>query len=124
MNIVYQSTRKIKPNFMVCGLNVASVIEVMRNFSPSGQQAIGPYFMGTLGNIKVYVSPEYNPDEYVMGYKGSSFMDAGMFYCPYMPIISTDLLMTDDFAGRKGWATMYAKKMVNNKMYIRGKITG
>ena len=123
LNLVYQSTRKIKPNFMVCGLNVASVIEVMRNFSPSGQQASGPYFMGTLGNIKVYVSPEYDPDEYVMGYKGSSFMDAGMFYCPYMPIISTDLLMTDDFAGRKGWATMYAKKMVNNKMYIRGKIT-
>ena len=122
-NIVYQSTRKIKPNYIVCGLNVASIIEVMRNFSPSGQQAIGPYFLGTLGNYKVYVSPEYDPDEYVMGYKGSSFMDAGMFYCPYMPIISTDLLMTDDFAGRKGWATMYAKKMVNNKMFINGKVT-
>ena len=50
-------------------------------------------------------------------------MDAGMFYCPYMPIVSTDLLMTDDFAGRKGWATMYAKKCVNNKMYLRGHIT-
>ena len=39
-----------------------------------------------------------------------------------MPIISTDLLMTDDFAGRKGWATSYTKKMINSKMYINGKI--
>ena len=50
-------------------------------------------------------------------------MDAGYAYCPYMPVVSTDLLMTDDFAGRKGWATLYAKKMINNKMYVRGYVT-
>lgn len=122
-NTIYGATRKIKPNYMICGLGVSSIVEVMRNFTPSGQSAIGPYFLGTLGNLKVYVSPDYDPNEFVLGYKGTSFMDAGMFYCPYMPIVSTDLLMTDDFAGRKGWATMYAKKMVNNKMYLRGAIT-
>lgn len=122
-NQIFHATRKIQPNFMVCGLGVASVIQVMRNFTPSGTQAIGPHFLGTLGNFKVYVSPDYSANEFVLGYKGSSFMDSGMFYCPYMPILSTDLLMTDDFAGRKGWATMYAKKMVNNKMYLRGYIT-
>lgn len=122
-NTIYGATRKIKPNYMICGLGVSSIVEVMRNFTPSGQSAIGPYFLGTLGNLKVYVSPDYAPNEFVLGYKGTSFMDAGMFYCPYMPIVSTDLLMTDDFAGRKGWATMYAKKMVNNKMYLRGAIT-
>lgn len=122
-NTIFGATRKIQPNYMICGLGVASVVQVMRNFVPSGQVAIGPYFLGTLGNLKVFVSPDYEAKSFVLGYKGTSFMDAGMFYCPYMPIVSTDLLMTDDFAGRKGWATMYAKKMVNNKMYLKGHIT-
>lgn len=122
-NVIFGATRKVQPNFMICGLGVASVVQVMRNFTPSGTQAVGPHFLGTLGNFKVFVSPDYAPNQFVLGYKGGSFMDAGMFYCPYMPIVSTDLLMTDDFAGRKGWATMYAKKMVNNKMYLQGYIT-
>lgn len=122
-NTIFGATRKVQPNFMVCGLEVASVVQVMRNFTPSGVQAIGPHYLGTLGQFKVFVSPDYAANQFVLGYKGGSFMDAGMFYCPYMPIVSTDLLMTDDFAGRKGWATMYAKKMVNNKMYLRGFIT-
>lgn len=122
-NTIFGATRKVQPNFMVCGLEVASVVQVMRNFTPSGVQAIGPHYLGTLGQFKVFVSPDYTANQFVLGYKGGSFMDAGMFYCPYMPIVSTDLLMTDDFAGRKGWATMYAKKMVNNKMYLKGYIT-
>lgn len=122
-NVIFGATRKIQPNFIVCGLGVLSVIQVMRNFTPSGVQAIGPHFAGTLGAFKVFVSPDYAANQFVLGYKGGSFMDAGMFYCPYMPILSTDLLMTDDFAGRKGWATMYAKKMVNNRMYLQGYIT-
>ncbi len=40
-----------------------------------------------------------------------------------MPIVTTDLIMLDDFVGRRGWATSYAKKMVNNKLYLKGKIT-
>lgn len=122
-NTIFGATRKVQPNFMICGLGVSSIVQVMRNFTPSNAIAVGPHFIGTLGQLKVYVSPDYEPNSYVLGYKGTSFMDAGMFYCPYMPIVSTDLLMTDDFAGRKGWATMYAKKMVNNKMYLRGHVT-
>lgn len=122
-NVIYGATRKVQPNYMICGLGVASVVQVMRNFTPSGAPAIGPHFLGTLGSFKVFVSPDYAPNQFVLGYKGGSFMDAGMVYAPYMPIISTDLLMTDDFAGRKGWATMYAKKMVNNKLYLQGYIT-
>lgn len=66
-NIVYGATRKVKPNYMVCGLGVASVIEVMRNFTASGQQAVGPYFLGTLGSIKVFVSPDYDANQFVLG---------------------------------------------------------
>lgn len=122
-NVIFGATRKVQPNFMVCGLGVLSVIQAARNFTPSGVQAIGPHFAGTYGIFKVFVSPDYASNQFVLGYKGTSFMDSGMFYCPYMPILSTDLLMTDDFAGRKGWATMYAKKMVNNRLYLQGFIT-
>lgn len=41
-----------------------------------------------------------------------------------MPILTTDILMPADFKGQQGYATSYGKKMVNSKMYIRGKIVG
>ena len=62
-------------NFMICGLGVASVIEIMRNFTSSGTTVAGPHFIGTLGNIKVYVNPDYPTNEYVLGYKGSNMFD-------------------------------------------------
>lgn len=122
-NKIYEATHKVRANFVVCGLNVASVIEVMRNFKSSGATTVvGPYFMGTLGQFKVYVNPDYDPDEYVLGYKGSTLFDAGYIYAPYMPIVTTNMVMLDDFVGRKGWATMYGKKMISNKMYAKGTI--
>ncbi len=41
-----------------------------------------------------------------------------------MPILTTDILMPADFKGQQGYATSYGKKMVNSKMYLRGKIVG
>jgi hypothetical protein len=40
-----------------------------------------------------------------------------------MPILTTDLLMPADYRGQQGYATSYGTKMVNNKMYLRGRIT-
>ena len=66
-------------NFVVCGLDVATVIETMRNFTPSGVTAVGPHFLGTLGNYKVFVNPDYRANEFVLGYKGSSMFDKIIF---------------------------------------------
>jgi len=122
-NVIFGATRKVKANFMVCGLEVAGIIEIMRNFTASGVTAVGPHFLGTLGTLKVYVNPDYPSREYVLGYKGANMFDAGAFYCPYMPISSTDLIMDANFRGQRGWATMYGKKFLNSKMYLRGSIT-
>lgn len=122
-NRIFDATRKVKANFMVCGLDVATVVESMRNFTPSGVTAIGPHFLGTLGNYKVFVNPDYAPNEFVLGYKGSNMLDAGAFYCPYMPVSSTDLIMDANFRGQRGYATMYGKKLLNDKLYIKGYIT-
>ena len=124
--IINQATMRVQPNFIVCGTNVAAVIECMRNFDATGAtDAVGPHFIGTLGGrYKVYMVPLMQEDSFVLGYKGTNFLEAGYVYAPYMPILSTDLLMPADFRGQQGYATSYGKKMLNGKMYLRGKIVG
>jgi hypothetical protein len=76
-NQIFQMTRKVKANFMIAGLGVANIVEIMRNFTSSGVTSVGPHFLGTLGNLKVFVNPDYPSDEFVLGYKGSTMFDAG-----------------------------------------------
>lgn len=123
--IIFNATQRVQPNFIVCGSNVSAVIECMRNFDASGSSdAVGPHFIGTLGGrYKCYVVPLLDPDTFVMGYKGTNFLETGFVYAPYMPVLSTDVLMPADFRGQQGYATSYGTKMVNGKMYLRGKIT-
>lgn len=123
-NIIFGATQRYNPNFICCGLNVASVIEVMRNFDGAGAgNGVGPHFIGTLGGTyKIYVVPAMDPDTFVMGFKGNNFLETGYVYAPYMPVLSTDLLTTADMVGQQGYATSYAKKMVNAKLYLKGRI--
>ena len=52
-------------------------------------------------------------------------MDAGYVYAPYMPVMTTGMVtLADDFAAREGWATMYGKKAINPRLYVRGHIDG
>lgn len=122
--MIFQATQRVTPNFIVCGTNVSAVIECMRNFDGTGaMDSVGPHFIGTLGGkYKVYVVPLMEENTFVLGYKGSNFLETGYIYAPYMPILTTDILMPADFRGQQGYATSYGKKMVNSKMYLRGKI--
>lgn len=123
-NKIYQATNRARGNFIVCGTTVATVIQSIRNFEASGvTDTVGPYFAGTLPDgTKVYVAPAFDPDEYMIGYKGSGLFDAGYFYCPYMPISMTDLVTLEDFATRRGWATQFGKVMIQPKYYLTGRI--
>ena len=123
---IFNATQRVQPNFIVCGSNVAAVIEVMRNFDATGSSdAVGPHFIGTLGGrYKCYIVPAIDPNVFVMGYKGTNFLETGFVYAPYIPITSTDILMPADFRGQQGYATSYGTKMINGKMYLRGRIVG
>lgn len=126
-NQIFAATRRCHANFMICGLGVDAVLKCMRNFdSAEDLTAVGPHFIGTLGGqIKCYVNPNYDADTFVLGYKGPNLMDAGYVYAPYMPIMTTGMItLADDFAGREGWATMYGKKAINPRLYIKGRISG
>ena len=123
-NAIFGATQKYNPNFICCGINVASVIQVMRNFDGAGVgNGVGPHLIGTLGGAyKVYVVPAMAPDTFVMGFKGNNFLETGYVYAPYMPILSTDILTLANMQGQQGYATSYGKKMVNSKLYIKGRI--
>lgn len=124
--MIQQATQRVQPNFIVCGTNVSAIIECMRNFDGTGaSDAVGPHFIGTLGGrYKVYVVPAMMEDTFVMGYKGTNFLETGFVYAPYIPVCTTDLLMPADFRGQQGYATSYGMKMINGKMYLKGRITG
>jgi len=126
-NQIFAATRRARANFMICGLGVDAVLKCMRNFAASEDMtAIGPHYIGTLGGvIKCYVNPNYDPNAFVLGHKGVTFMDAGYVYAPYMPVMTTGMItLADDFAAREGWATLYGKKAINPRLYVRGHIDG
>lgn len=125
-NQMFQDTRRIMPNILVVGKEAGDLLDFIG--SPRYQAIAvsnpnGPHFAGTLdGRIKVYKNPYFKADQYLLAYKGSTILDAGYVYAPYLPIYSSQLLMLDDFVARRGFATSYGKKMVNNKCYIAGTI--
>lgn len=126
-NAIFKATKRTGANFIVAGTNVCNIIETLEEFAPAGLgmgQINGPHFVGTLhGKWRVYKNPFFNDDNFLMGYKGSSYLDAGYVYAPYMPLYATPTQVMDDFIFRKGLATSYGKLMLNNKLYAKGSIT-
>ena len=126
-NKIFQATRKASGNFLVIGKSAADVIETYPETiykQINDVDAVGPHVAGTLQNRwKVIKNPFIDEDAYLVGYKGKTFLDAGYVYAPYLPVFSTKAIMLDDFLGRQGFATSYAKKMLNPLYYVLGKIT-
>ena len=82
-NKIFQETKRASANFIIAGIDVATVIESLPNFVSAGNNAaVGPHVSGTLGNLMVIKNPYYPPTKYVLGFKGTSLFDAGYFYCP------------------------------------------
>ena len=79
-NIVFGATQRVQPNYILAGLNAAAVMECMRNFDGTGaSNAVGPHFIGTLGGkYKVYVIPKFPANKFLMGYKGTNFLETGL----------------------------------------------
>lgn len=126
-NKIFFETKRVGANFIVAGINVCNIIETLEEFQADnlGTKNInGPHKIGVLANKwTVYKDPFYNDNNFLLGYKGSSWLDAGFVYAPYMPLYTTPTQVLDDFIFRKGLATSYGKLMVNSKLYAKGNIT-
>jgi hypothetical protein len=116
-NQIAVSTRRGKGNFVIvshgvaAALNSAGVMDTGLGLSgPQGfdSDVAGSLFAGTLnGRMKVYIDPYAGLDYYTVGYKGTNPYDAGMFYCPYVPLSMMKTIGEDDFQPRIGFKTRY-----------------
>lgn len=130
-NDIFQRTKRVGANFIVAGVNVCTLIESLpaQYFVAAGgfgaKPINGPHLIGTLGGKwQIYKNPFYNPNNFLLGYRGASYLDAGYVYAPYMPLYATPTHVEDDFIFRKGLATSYGQVMLNNQLYAKGSITG
>ena len=93
-NVIAKETRRGKGNFIICSSDVASAIAAagMLDYTPALALTLnvddtGNTFAGVLnGRTKVYVDPYSTRDYVTVGYRGSNPYDAGIFYCPYVPL--------------------------------------
>jgi hypothetical protein len=128
-NAIAQETRRGKGNFLICSADVASalamagVLDYTSGLTGAGGPSIGQVddtgnlAVGTInGRIKVFVDPYAanlsDKHYYVIGYKGTSPYDAGLFYCPYVPLQMVRSIDPNTFQPKIGFKTRYG--MVSN----------
>jgi hypothetical protein len=119
-NHIAQDTRRGKGNFIVCSADVASALAMsgVLDYTPALSTNLnvddtGNTFAGVLnGRFRVYIDP-YSANLgaanqfYMVGYKGSSPYDAGMFYCPYVPLQMVRAIDPNSFQPKIGFKTRY-----------------
>jgi hypothetical protein len=118
-NAIAKATRRGKGNIMICSSDVASALQMagVLDYTPALSNNLqvddtGNTFAGVLnGRIKVYIDPYFAASSGVhyatMGYKGTSAFDAGLFYCPYVPLQMVRAVGQDTFQPKIGFKTRY-----------------
>lgn len=115
-NAIAKLTRRGKGNIVICSSDVASALQMagVLDYAPALNSNnlevddTGNTFAGVLnGRIRVYVDPYANGHYMVVGYKGSSAFDAGLFYCPYVPLQMVRAVGQDTFQPKIGFKTRY-----------------
>ena len=129
-NVIARDTRRGKGNIMICSADVASAMTMagLLDYQSALQDNLnvdstGNTFAGVLnGRLKVYVDPYANmgvgyaghawaTQYYVVGYKGTSPYDAGIFYCPYVPLQMVRAVGENSFQPKIGFKTRYGMQV-------------
>ena len=120
---VYDKTKKFLPNYMLIASDVASIMPFLKGFVPAAVGAInGPYLLGSLNGVKVFVSPAIKPGRFVLGVNGNDMMSSVAVYAPYMAVVPTQLLGYADGGMSQGFSTMYATAILNKELAIAGAV--
>ena len=115
-NQIAKATRRGKGNIIICSSDVASALQMagVLDYTPalnSNQLNVddtGNTFAGVLnGRLRVYIDPYATGNYMVVGYKGASAFDAGLFYCPYVPLQMVRAVDPGSFAPKIGFKTRY-----------------
>ena len=126
---IHKSTLRGGANWIVVSSEVSAIFDDLEYFHVSNaapdqdQYNMGIEKVGTLsGRYTIYRDPYFPPNQVLIGHKGTSLLDTGYVYAPYVPLQLTPTMYNPfNFTPIKGIMTRYAKKMVNNRFY--GKIT-
>ena len=124
-NLIARQTRRGKGNIVICSSDVAAALALSGSLqsTPMGGGSLqvddtGNTFVGTLnGRLKVYIDPYADFNYCVVGYKGSSQYDAGLFYCPYVPLQMVRAVGEETFQPKIGFKTRYG--LVSNP-FVQG----
>jgi len=127
-NVIHRKTLRGGANWLVTSPEVASIFETATaGFAPAPSEtftsSLGIQYVGTVNNRwRLYKDPLFPTNQILMGYKGDSYMDSGYFYCPYVPLTQTPVVLDpESFCPRKGILTRYGKKLLRegSKFYAR-----
>jgi hypothetical protein len=115
-NQIAKDTRRGKGNMVICSSDVASALQMagVLDYTPAlNSNALnvddtGNTFAGVLnGRFRVYIDPYATSNYLVVGYKGASSFDAGLFYCPYVPLQMVRAVGENSFQSKIGFKTRY-----------------
>ena len=115
-NAIAKATRRGKGNIIICSSDVASALQMagVLDYAPAlnsnnlNVDDTGNTFAGVLnGRLRVYIDPYAGSNYMVVGYKGSSAFDAGLFYCPYVPLQMVRAVDPNNFQPKIGFKTRY-----------------
>ena len=114
-NTIAKETRRGKGNFIICSSDVASALAAAGtlDYAPALSTNLnvddtGNTFAGVInGRMRVYVDPYATGDYITVGYKGTNPYDAGVFYCPYVPLTMVRAVGENDFQPKIGFKTRY-----------------
>lgn len=120
-NIIHRTTLRGPANWMVMSADISSKFEQLNDFRASDAfntegVDIGIMNVGTIqGKMRLYKDPLFPNCKILMGFKGSSVLDAGMFYAPYIPLLSTPTVLDpNSYSPSKGIMCRYGKKLIED----------
>jgi hypothetical protein len=138
-NQISKDTRRGKGNIVICSSDVASALQMagVLDYTPalnSNNMQVddtGNTFAGVLnGRFRVYIDPYTTGNYMTVGYKGANAFDAGIFYCPYVPLQMVRAVGQDTFQPKIGFKTRYgmvanpfARSVVGTPNVSNGTIT-
>jgi len=127
-NVVHRKTLRGGANWLVCSPEVASIFETATaGYAPASSEtftsSLGIQYVGTVSQKwRLYKDPLFPSNQILMGYKGDSYMDSGYFFCPYVPLTQTPVVLDPEaLCPRKGLLTRYGKKLLRegSKFFAR-----
>jgi len=121
---IHRKTLRGGANFVVCSPEVASILEFTSGFRAAVENdgdkgSWGAVKAGSLSRkMDIFVDPYFIRNLVLVGRRGSSFLESGYVYAPYVPLqVTPTIFGVEDFVPRKGVMTRYAKQMVRSDMY-------